>query len=428
VYGPGELVTNPEKRDALCELARRYGIYLLITAVDHTTLLTGAELAARVRAVAEAFKDEPMVIGYDLQNEPYPYKIAEIEVGGQKLGERYPAWKQWPEYMKWAGLEIKSGNDFSSFPNVDGPLPMNDEWRAAFDATNAIWDEWIGLQVDAIREVDRRHFITVGYNTINECLPANEQLDYVTHHTYCVPYSADDVIQNLTVLDRIQSIFPDRPICLGEFGYSNGDPLGDGYIDLHTSAVGEMLHYLYAYAGDFEGVHKWELNDNPLWISLAQTVWIPKDAVDKHIHQGRFGMHYYDGTVSGRPKPICHALKFFREHVDSGAEPGELKVEPGSTRIGVTYEYRAPGALFIGAMEYESPDLSFTSERATNVMLRWDDDELWLMSTADADVELDPKRHISSWSGVSGRRGGMNTKGERLSMRLLEGETVTISR
>ncbi|HJN17168.1 MAG TPA: hypothetical protein QGH10_16805 [Armatimonadota bacterium] len=426
VYGPGKLVTDPEKRDALCELARRYGIYLLITAVDHTTLLTDEELAARVRAVAEAFKDEPMVIGYDLQNEPYPYKVAEIEVGGQKLGERYPEWKQWPEYMKWAGLEIKNGNDFSSFPNVDGPLPVNDEWRAAFDATNGIYGEWIGLQVDAIREVDQRHFITVGYNTINECLPANEQLDYVTHHTYCVPYSADDVIQNLTVLDRIQSIFPDRPICLGEFGYSNGDPLDDGYIDLHTSAVGEMLHYLYAYAGGFEGAHKWELNDNPLWISLAQTVWIPKEAVDKHIHQGRFGMHYYDGTISGRQKPICHALRFFRNHVDSGAEPGELKVEPGSTRIGVAYEYRSDGALIVGGVEHDSPELSFSSANAACVMLRWTDDELKVMSSADADVEMDPARYLPGWEHVAGTQGGMQVG--RLRVQLLEGETITISR
>jgi len=427
IYGPGRLITDPAKRDAVCELARRYGIYLLITAVDHTDFLTKRELQDRVRLVARAFRDEPMVIGYDLQNEPYTYKVARIADGGQKLGESYPKWAQWPDYMKWAGLEIKSGNDFSSFPNVNCPLPVNDEWRGVFDDTNAIWENWVNWQVDAIREVDARHFITAGYNTIQECLPANEPLDYVAHHTYSVPYSHEDVILNLTVLDRIRSVWPDRPICLGEFGYSNGDILADGYTDLHTSAVGELMHYLYAYANDFEGAHKWELNDNPLWISFAQTVWVPKSAVDRHTHQGRFGMHYYDGTISGRPKPICHALRFLRDCIDAGMERGELKVERGPTRINTVYEYRAPGALFVGNVRCDSPEMTFTAQHATNVMLRWDSDGLRVMSSADADVEIDLSELGVDGRAITGLHGGASERDGRLAIRLLEGEVVVVT-
>ena len=54
---------------------------------------------------AEAFRDEPMLLGYDLQNEPYAYQLVEVRDGGQTLGQRYPLWKRWSEYEQWAGLQ-----------------------------------------------------------------------------------------------------------------------------------------------------------------------------------------------------------------------------------------------------------------------------------------------------------------------------------
>ena len=410
IYGGGALITDARKREALCQLARKYGIYLLIVAVDHTDILTEEALRERVRMVAEAFRDEPMVLGYDLQNEPYTYKVAEIvsDGGGKRLGERYPGWRKWEEYLKWAGLEVKTGNDFSTFPGLDGPLPVNDEWREVFDDTNAIWDEWVRWQVEEIRGVDPNHFVTVGYNSLNECFPANRRLDFVSHHVYRVPYSHEDVVLNLTTLDRVQAILPDRPVSLGEFGYSNGDVLDDGYLDFHTSAVGEMIHYLYAFANDFEGVHKWVLNDHPLALSVKLSPWMPPDATSQHVHQGRFGFYYYDGTIEGRPKPICHALRFFRDYADTVEPGGELEVTPGPTRIGTVYRYRGPGALFVGNVTYESPRLRFTAKRPANVMLTWNEDEARVMSTADA----------TAWVRVG--------EGEMTRVELLEGETVVL--
>jgi hypothetical protein len=218
---------------------------------------------------------------------------------------------------------------------------------------------------------------------------------------------------------------------LGEFGYSNGDLLTDGYIDFHTQAAGEMLHYLYAWANGYSGALKWEPCDNPLKMSLRYTVWIPPEATSRHIRQGRFGMHYYDGTLDGRPKPICHALRFFREYADEHSPGGELRVTPGDTRIKTAYEYRGDGALFVGDVTYEGEGLRFEAAQATNVMLAWDDEALRICASGDVRVSVKVGAfvpNLTAQARVEGKHGGASVTGDRLVVALLEGETITVTR
>ena len=56
-------------------------VYLLLD-LPGTAMRTVEEMAASHKAIANAFKDEPMVIGYDLRNEPHLGTVA---------GIRYPA-------------------------------------------------------------------------------------------------------------------------------------------------------------------------------------------------------------------------------------------------------------------------------------------------------------------------------------------------
>ncbi len=429
IYGASVLYKDPAKLAALKECARKYGIYLLIVVVDHTDLLTREALEARARECAEAFKYEPMLLGYDLQNEPYTYKLAEISDGKMTLGEKYPLWKRWGEYEQWAGLQI-AGN-FSSFPGVTGPLPRNDEWGPVLDATDSIFREWITWQVDAIRAVDKTHPITVGYNSVFGCLPCNERLDFVSHHGYQAPKGLDGVQRNLTTLDRLRAVWPDRPISFGEFGYTNGMVLPDGYLDPHTSAVGEFLHWLYAYANDFSGCMKWVLTDHPLELSRQQCKWIPEDDLARHIDQGRFGFYWSDGTFEGRPKPLVSALRFFRDYVDAGGDRGSLVLHPADTRIGAGYVFRAPNALFVGEVRYQSPDLDFTSRDAANVLLWWDGAVLRLVSTADAKARVRLAAFLPESDGemtVSGSLAGHSRDGEWAELELLEGEEVRLRR
>lgn len=429
VYGASTLYRAPEKLAALKECARRYGIYLLVVVVDHTDLLTREELQERGRLCAEAFRDEPMLLGYDLQNEPYTYKLAAIRDGEQTLGDRYPLWNRWGEYEQWAGLQM-AGN-FTSFPGVRGPLPRDEQWGPVLDATDGIFSDWIRWQVEAIRSVDATHPITVGYNTVFDCLPANRQLNFVSHHAYQAPVDLEGVMKNLTTLDRLRAVWPDRPITLGEFGYTNGATIAGSYLDLHTSALGEFLHYLYAYSRGFSGCMKWVLTDHPLELSRQQCSWVPADDLSTHTDQGRYGFFYSDGTREPQPKPLVWALRFLREYIETGGESGELQVTAAPTQIGTGYVFRAPRALFVGNSSFESPELQFTSLDAANVLLRWDDRSLRLLSTADATVRLDSKAFLPALRSrevkVSGKFAASRTVGDRLELELLEGETIVVT-
>jgi hypothetical protein len=429
VYGASALYRDPAKLAALKECARRYGIYLLIVVVDHTDLQTRQELEARAREVATAFAGEPMLLGYDLQNEPYAYKLAEVRDGDQTLGARYPLWKRWGEYEQWAGLQT-AGN-FTSFPGVKGPLPRDDEWGPVLDATDGIFRDWIGWQVDAIRSVDPTHPISVGYNSVFDALPGNAQLDFVSHHAYQPPVDLEGVRLNLTTLDRLRAVWPDRPISLGEFGYTNGLKLADGYLDLHTSALGEFLHYLYAYAHGFAGCMKWTLTDHPLELSRQQCTWMPAEDLAAHIDQGRYGLFWSDGTSNDQPKPLVWALRFLRQYVEAGGERGDLQVTAAGTRIGTGYVFHAPRALFVGDVAYAGPGLEFTAAQAANVLLWWDEGRLRILSTADATARVDlaallgraPEGAVT----VSGKLGSCHQAGGVLGLELLEGEPVDVA-
>lgn len=429
IYGASALYRDPAKLAALKELARRYGIYLLIVVVDHTDLLTREALEARCREVAAAFADEPMLLGYDLQNEPYAYKLVEIRDGAATLGERYPLWTRWPEYEAWAGL--RTGEGFTSFPGVTGPLPRDDQFGPLLDATNGIFADWVRWQVDAIREVDPVHPISVGYNSVFGVLPANAPLDFVSHHAYQTPTGYDAVMLNLTTLDRLHAVWPDRPISLGEFGYTSGLRLPDGYLDLHTSALGEFLHYLYAFAGGFSGCMKWTLTDHPLELSRQQCVWMPADDLAAHIDQGRYGFFWSDGTGALRAKPLVSALRFLRLYVDAGGDRGTLQVIPAPTRIGAGYVFRAPRALFVGNLTGDVPGLRFTATRAANVLLWWDENRLRLLSTADAHLTVDLRALTGDAPAgdltLTGEASAWQPSGAGFTLDLLESQPVEVT-
>jgi hypothetical protein len=415
--------------DLVRECARKYGIYLLIVVAGRPH-----DFVENAGKLAEMYADEPMVLGYDLQNEPPAELLAGLEYDGAKS----PVLKLHPEFEKNLPAFAKLWNQAtdhwtrgvpSTFPGLIGPIKVPDEWRELYRATNDTLDLWISKQIQAIRKYDKHHFISVGYNRFLECLPANKQLSFVSHHVYDRPSSYEQVISNVTTLDRIASVWSDRPITLGEFGYSNGVVTSDGrYLDFHTSAVGEMIHYLYALAKGYDGAMKWVLTDWH-WDVIAKAA---EKGRNTQIYEAYFGMYYYDGNPRGlgRPKPICYSTKFLRDYVDGHGPGGTLEIRRAQTSIGAGYVYKAKNALFVGDYAYKSPELEFRSQQPANVMVTWSGDGIKLMSTSDATVSVAPQRLISRITPESakleGNYGSVTRENGRLSMRLLEGETIRI--
>ena len=466
VYGVKSLCRDPRRTEALKELARRHGIYLLLemggTGKAEWQKTTIEAIAAEHKALAAQFADEPMVLGYDLQNEPYVGTVGAILYAGRKSPivrlqphERFAGpldrlrvarWvKQrpdWPKVGKWlseddarqlyAAVALWEGfilpwtrGDGSTFPGLKGRLRPEDlnEVVGAIDATFALW---LDAQIAAIREVDKRHLITVGYNTPLTALPANRRLDFVSEHVYQRPYALADVMKNVTTLDRLATLWPGKPISLGEFGYSNGIAMGGGYLDLDSSAVGEMIHWLYALSRGYEGCKKWMLVDWPLPYNRRFAPWLTAERT--RVYEERFGLFFYDGTPEGRPKPIAHGLRFLRDYVDRAGPGGELDVRAGPTPIGAVYVYRGDRALFLGARGHSAGGVSFKAAVPTNLMLDWGGDALRVLSTADATATVEPTAFLPGLTAgkVDGRHGGLKREGRRLTIELLAGETVRI--
>ena len=458
--------TDPAHRDAVKQVARKYSIYLVLHIGDSQAKLEDTQ--ATLRGIAEDWKDEPMVLGYDLFNEPYVGTAAAPTLGGEKSAivklrpyERYadkidkawvdrsvkerPAWPQVPGWLKdeddlrqiYAAYSVygkytdpftANGADYSTFPALSSLLPLDGPLADYARALNDTFDRWIGAQAQAIRAIDKNHFIAVGYNSILSALPANHQLDFLSEHVYQSPTSYADVVKNATALDRLAKLWPNQPTTLGEFGYSNGIQVPGGALDLQTSAVGEMMHYLQALAQGHSGCTKWVLTDWPTPMQRDNCGWMGQGS----SYEERFGLYYYDGTPQGGPKPIVPALRFLSEYVAGGGTGGKMTISPGKTSIGAVYVYEAPRALCVGDISYRSPrlELDTLDGKPTNLMLTWDGKALRIMSTCDARVRIQASAFVPSLSAfgpkVTGKAGSVRQEGKWLVLEMLEGETVTV--
>lgn len=448
-----------ERPELVKEVARRHGIYLLII-LNWGTRQDFVENAERV---ARMYAGEPMVLGYDIQNEP----AAEAVAGLKFDSEPSPVMRLKP-YEKYAGLLDRAALDQavaarpargrampeedrrnlaafslawakatdtiarrsgSTYPGMGRTFEVEETWKPLADAVNATFGLWIRKHIEAIRRHDQEHLITVGYNTVMQGLPANAQLDFTSQHVYDWPLSHAQVMSNLTAMDRMAALWPGKPLTLGEFGYSNGVPMPDGQrLDFHTSAVGEMLHYLYALAKGYDGCMKWVVTD---WH------WDPiGKAADRgrliQIYEAYFGMYWYDGNPAGlgRPKPVVHGMRFLSEYVGRSGPGGRIDVFPSDNPIGTGYCFRARQALFIGDRGYRGEEAQFESRTPENVFIDWGRSGIRLMATGDLRLTLLPEKLSPEWAGASFRAVGSRTplrqSGDRVVIELLEGETVTL--
>lgn len=452
------------KLDTILELARRYGIYLLLetSAGLSATGVDMAETCAILTRTAELLKDEPMIFGYDLRNEPvlssvagmnypegrkpsvqttrliemYPEEATEI----QKLIQARPGWLKlsatligrdaentiasiylWNQYTREFNL---ASTTFGDLPPSGLPTPA--KWQPLVKAVDETYGLWIQMQKDAVRQADTNHLMSVGYNLVFAALPCNEKLDFVSHHVYGKPNSFAGVMENLTTLDRLKKLFPTQPISLGEFGYSTGIVMpGGGNLDPDTAGVGEMMHYLYAFANGYEGCKKWMLVDWPLAVMQRYGSW-SQHGLEGKRYEARFGLFAYDGSPEGRPKPIAYALRFLREYADNNAPSGSLSISEGPLSIGAVYVYSNKNALFIGNKAYEGTPLSFHSKQAANVMLTWGPAGIRVMSSADALVTLTPSAIGVFGQSVKGRHGELRLNGNRMVIEMLAGETLVV--
>lgn len=479
VFNQDPMNEIPEMNAKFKELCRTYGIQMLMQIVTHSYDETDAEVMERLERVVNAFKGDPAVFAYDVQNEPQIGEIGGVRIDGEasalldlRPSERYKdqidqafvgklvdAHKKgaggYPKIAPWIedkaevadlyaadnlwrrGVDkVNSPEDPSLLSNYPTSLSELDESLFPFiDALDQTYNDWYAPQAARIRELAPEQILTVGYNRGYVALPFNEDLDFLSQHSYFRAKTDEEVMLYTKIQDKLREIWPNTPVTIGEFGYSSGVDYSGEYLSVDSAAMAEFLMYLYGYAKGYSGAMKWRLNDDEIPSTFKGYQWQKDFPETRRLYEARFGMYVFDGYKS-LPKPIVHCLSFFRDYVDSYAtDRGEIETGTNTKvpQINTEYVYRANNAYFVGNVASDSGLLEFETPdgQVANVMAMWNDVDMQIMSTKTMGVTLNSAKHAKAHSlgtlNIEGTYGSVSLDGESIQIVLIKGQSVTLT-
>lgn len=418
----------------LARTAERWGVYLLVGATPSGDRgHARQEIDSYAQTLSRGLALSPALLGYDLRNEPYIHDIRRnCDYDGTTLGERYPYSAAGMSTL--ASLMLRPDSYGSAiFYGRDRILsrPADEAAARAYDAVNGIFGDWIDWYREIFARLGDRHPLTVGFNLWYASLPVGHKLDFVSQHTYVMPTDSGAVINELTTMDRLHAMYPDKPVTLGEFGYTSGYLLDGRPLSAQCQALGEMMHLLYAWSHGYSGVFDWQVYDFDPVNYRRIAVWNRDRYRFKQDYERLHGIYAWDGTPDGMLKPYGMCMRFFSEALDNGLDRGELTCYAAQTQIGTGFVFRASNALIVGNRSHDNGLLHFDADEERVVCLFWHDGEIRMMATGDVDVTLSPAQlpgfeEVSDWT-VRNCRAGMHVGKEQLTVNLLAGETVILT-
>ncbi len=248
------------KLDTLVRIARLSGIRLILTGPDHwegspsywkPDRFAGERALEALdnfwRTVGKRYRGEPAIFAWDLLNEPHIPWFMETwrPMWNRWLQVEYGTWEKLK--TDWAG-EIKEGESWGDIAASENKASKGNPRLLAWQRFREhLADEWVRRQVEAIRQADPTHLVTVGYiqwsyplvRGGNPSLYAafNPQrqakwLDFMCIHFYPLlgrPLESKEAWdRNLAYLQSVLAYcHVGKPVVLEEFGwYGGGAPRG----------------------------------------------------------------------------------------------------------------------------------------------------------------------------------------------------------
>jgi endo-1,4-beta-mannosidase len=248
------------KLDAFIGIARQSGIRLILTGPDHwegspaywkPDRFAGEQALKALdtfwRIVGQRYRGEPAIFAWDLLNEPHMPWFTETwrPMWNQWLQAKYGTWEKLK--AAWAS-EIKEGESWGNVAVAQNKASKGNprllDWQMFREH---LADQWVRRQVEAIRQADPTHLVTVGYIQWSYPLvrggdpslyaafnPQRQSrwLDFLCIHFYPLlgqPLESKEAWdRNLTYLQSVLAYcHAGKPVVLEEFGwYGGGAPRG----------------------------------------------------------------------------------------------------------------------------------------------------------------------------------------------------------
>jgi hypothetical protein len=356
------------KLDALVWAAERAGVYLLLTLADYGPSYLQT-MAAHAGMIAARYKGNPIILGYDLRNEPHFYNLAilhypqPLPLFAANLATIYPPRADPGQALFWARSEgavptwvsdadairyanayevwsdfLAASSAWAAERNMSATIvdfmrsAQAAPWQPFIKALDATLAAWLAPQVAAIRAADPDRLITVGWNDPALAgLPANAVLDFMSMHRF-PPNAPRWLTYHLAMASVLRSAFPGKPVLLTEFGYATSE------VDPAQAAVCESATWLHALESGLAGAGKWMLWDLP---------------PGPNPRERSFGLY----TANDQPKPSAHGLHSLSNLLAPSTGPhGNLTLTANATG-GVGYRFQASDARFCSGDGVAGDDL-----------------------------------------------------------------------
>ncbi len=410
------------KLDKVVEIAGQLNLKLLITLADYDELNL-AQLNRVDSLIAGHLAGSPVILGYDLKNEPQFYDLAGgkypdnqrpallsdsfIQTYGERITQKdSDSWRLTPagqvavpetldsrtayyytnaykvfldfldEGSKWVVSQPRTANfmDWLAAPDTN-------YWKPFVEALNSTLNSWIGARLAPIKTQDPDRPTTIGFNhPYFAYLKANQALSFVSLHRFAAEGAAS-IYTTLNMLDQLRTRHANHPVVLEEFGYTNSHGLSKE-VPLNLTANYEDAVWLFLYSRSFAGGFKWMLTSFP---------------TGANQEENNFGLL----DDQGQPKPAYYTASNIHKYIAANPLPtGDFVLLESPEGKSVNYMWAAGDVIFSNLKDYTNNRIDIHLQEPIGWQVQWESSpsRINLRGYGKGRIILDLAKFFPAWN------------------------------